>query len=108
VVGASFWRVVLYWDHERVAVGMARSRAAGERPSAERYDSRRPRLEICRRVARHPRHGVTATPPGYEPTLMSVRFLILVFTSIVDTESPPGKPVRLQSPWVTKAVLPSG
>src|SRR5262245_17542917 len=44
--------------------------------------------------------GVTATPMGPEPTVMSVGRLVLVFTSIVDTE-----PVRRSR---TKAVLPSG
>jgi hypothetical protein len=34
---------------------------------------------------RHRRHGVIATPMGPEPTAMSVGFLVLVFTSIVDT-----------------------
>jgi hypothetical protein len=38
------------------------------------------------RVARHRRHGVNATPSGNEPTGMSVGFLVLVFTSIVDTD----------------------
>src|SRR5262249_43682104 len=32
---------------------------------------------------------VSATPVGIEPTVMSVGFLVLVFTSIVDTEPPP-------------------
>ena len=44
--------------------------------------------------------GVTAIPNGPEPTVMSVGCLVLVFTSIVDTE--------LLSWLVTKAVLPSG
>src|SRR5919106_1285524 len=52
------------------------------------------------RVARHLRHGVTATPIGNEPTVMSVGSLVLVFTSIVDTV-----PLPL---LVTKAVLPLG
>src|SRR5262249_59978622 len=44
--------------------------------------------------------GVTVAPVGPEPTGMSTGFLVLVFTSIVDTESLPL--------LVTKAVLPSG
>src|SRR6266536_4696552 len=44
--------------------------------------------------------GVTATPLGFVPTGMSVAFLVLVFTSIVDT-------VALRG-LATKAVLPSG
>src|SRR5262249_15408577 len=48
----------------------------------------------------HRRHGVTATPRGPEPTVMSLGFLVRVFTSIVETESL----IML----VTKAVLPSG
>ena len=44
--------------------------------------------------------GVTATPIGRGPTGMSVGFLVLVFTSIVDTV-----PLSLLA---TKAVLPSG
>ena|SRR6266542_358477 len=43
---------------------------------------------------------MNASRTGSEPTGMSVRFLVLVFTSIVDTEALP--------PLVTKAVLPSG
>jgi hypothetical protein len=42
---------------------------------------------------------VTATPIGFVPTVMSVRFLVLLFTPIVDTEPLPE--------LVTKAVLPS-
>src|SRR5262249_4143357 len=44
--------------------------------------------------------GVTATPKGFEPTAMSVGFLVRVFTSMVDTES---------LAWLAmKAVLLSG
>jgi hypothetical protein len=50
---------------------------------------------------------VIATPFGNVPTGMSVGCSVLVFTSIVDTV-PLGKPARPRSPWVTKAVLPSG
>src|SRR5215211_3635354 len=50
--------------------------------------------------ARHRRHGVTVTATGLVPTGMSVGFLVLVFESIVDTESP--------LPLTTKTVLPSG
>src|SRR5262249_12533493 len=46
--------------------------------------------------------GVIATPVGAEPTVMSVGFLVLVFTSIVDTE------LLLAPLWAMKAVLPSG
>src|SRR5215208_4261601 len=50
--------------------------------------------------ARHRRHGVTATPTEPLPTGMSFGFLVLVFTSIVDTVS---------LPWLaTIAVFPSG
>ena len=92
---------VLYCGHQRGLAGMARSRAAGEPPSddhARKY------------VVGLPVTGDTRDrdPARVEPMLMSVRFLVLVFTSIVDTESPRGKPVRPRSPWVTKAVLPSG
>src|SRR5262249_4913691 len=48
----------------------------------------------------HRRHGVTATPTGYEPTGMSVEALVLVFTLRVDTES--------LAALATSAVLPSG
>src|SRR5262245_12769365 len=48
--------------------------------------------------------GVTATPAGVSPTVMSVGFLVLVSTSIVDTEPVP-TPMPL---LVTKAVFPSG
>src|SRR5262245_2698958 len=59
------------------------------------------RCDVPRVVGvRHGRHGVTATPVGVEPTVMSAGFLVLVFTSTVET-------VPL-SVLVTKAVLPSG
>jgi hypothetical protein len=41
-----------------------------------------------RRVARHRRHGVTATTVGNDPTVISAGFLVPVFMSIVETESP--------------------
>src|SRR5262245_14164202 len=48
----------------------------------------------------HRRHGVTATPSASVPMVMSVGFLVLVVTSMVDTV-----PLPLLT---TKAVLPSG
>jgi hypothetical protein len=38
--------------------------------------------------ARHRRHGANATPNVNAPTVMSMGFLVLVLTSIVDTVSP--------------------
>src|SRR5262245_33400445 len=56
-------------------------------------------------AARHRRHGVNTTPNGPSPTVMSIGFLVLVFTSSVDTELPLPK----GSPALpTKAVFPSG
>src|SRR5262249_62074106 len=52
--------------------------------------------------------GVTATLSGSVPTVMSAGFLVLVFTSIVDTELPLGEGVAPKLELVTKAVLPSG
>src|SRR5262245_31043306 len=48
----------------------------------------------------HRRQGVNATSSGFAPTGMSVGCFVLVFTSIVDTES--------VLPVTTKTVLPSG
>jgi hypothetical protein len=97
---ASFWRVVLYWVHERVSAGRARSRG---RASVVQSSIGAPAEEHASKtswVARHRRHGATATPIGNWPTVMSVGCLVLVFTSIVETV-----PLVLLA---TKAVLPSG
>src|SRR5918995_4437822 len=57
--------------------------------------------------AHHRRHGVIATLSGCRPTVMSEGCLVLVFTSIVDTELLwVGSRTRVA--LVTKAVLPSG
>src|SRR5262249_4039100 len=82
-------RVVLYPDEEAAPWTRAsKSQKLGETAAS----LRRPR---------HRRHGVSATPNGDDPTAMSLGFLVLDLTSIVDTEL--GLPE-----WATKAVLPSG
>src|SRR5262249_39560389 len=51
--------------------------------------------------------GVTATLCGAEPTVMSVGFLVLVFTSMVATELPLGSSAAPRLARATKTVLPS-